>query len=121
MELSSCLDCKELAGALRVHVKMVKEARQYITDTHAGELRDITPLEALQEQALYYENVLDDQDESINDLETEIEKQDKEIKNLKFLLEGTKISLKDERAQSKIQMKYIIELKNRMDYLQKVE
>ncbi len=107
MELSSCPDCKDLAEALRVHVKMVKEARQYITDAHAGELRDITPLEALQELSEYYEDMMDEQD--------------KEIKNLKFLLEGTKINLKDEKAQSKIQIKYIIELKNRMDYLQKVE
>jgi glutamate formiminotransferase len=74
MELSSCPDCKDLAEALRVHVKMVKEARQYMTDAHAGELRNITPLEALQELTKYYEDMMDDQDDAINDLEGEIEK-----------------------------------------------
>jgi len=100
MELSSCPDCHELAEALRVHVKMVKEARQYVTDAHAGELRDITPLEALQELTEYYEDMMDDQDEAINDLETEIE-------NYEFLLEGTKINLKDAKAQIDLQLKYI--------------
>lgn len=112
MELSDCPDCKDLAEALRVHVKMVKEARQYATDAHAGELRNITPLEALQEQAEYYEDMMDDQDDAINDLETE-------ISNLKFLLEGTKIILKKERKQSSLQMKCIIELRDRMENVQK--
>jgi ribosomal protein L7/L12 len=93
MELSSCPDCKDLAESLRVHVKMVKEAREYATDAHAGEVRKITPLEALQELTVYYEDMMDDQD--------------KEIKNLKFLLKGTKVRLKDAKTQVELQLKYI--------------
>ncbi len=39
---------------------LILEAQKYITDAHAGEVRDITPLEALQEQALYYEDMIDE-------------------------------------------------------------
>jgi hypothetical protein len=96
MELSSCPDCHDLANALRAHVKMVREAREYATDVMAGEVRKITPLEALQEQAIYYEGMMDEQDV--------------EIDNLKFLLEGTKINLKDAKEQIKLQLKYITKL-----------
>ena len=54
----------------------------YVTDAHASKVRDITPLQALQEVTEYYEDMMDDQDEAINNLETEIEK-------LELLLEGT--------------------------------
>lgn len=92
MELDDgCLDCLDLADALRKHVKMVNEARKYITDAHAGEVRDITPLQALQEQAQYYEDILDDQDEAIGGLEYRLEKLEKyhnQILDYKQKLEG---------------------------------
>jgi succinate dehydrogenase/fumarate reductase flavoprotein subunit len=74
MELSSCPDCHDLAESLRHHVKLVREAQKYMTDAHAGEVRNITPLQALQEQAVYYENMMESQDDEINELEHRLEK-----------------------------------------------
>ncbi len=108
MELSDCPDCHDLAEALRKHVKMVDDARRYVTDAHAGEVRQITPLEALRELTVYYEDMMEDQDEAINNYETD-------IKNLEFLLTGTESNYKEARKQIELQLKYITELKDRME------
>ena len=44
--------------------QQILEAQKYATDAHAGEVRDITPLEALQEQSNYYEDMLDELEKS---------------------------------------------------------
>lgn len=41
--------------------------------------------------------------------------QEEEIKGLKFLLEGTKINLKDAKQQIDLQLSYISELKGRIN------
>jgi predicted nucleic acid-binding Zn-ribbon protein len=115
MELSSCPDCHDLAETLRHHVKMVDDARKYATDAHAGVVRHITPLEALQEQAEYYEDMMEDQDEAINDLEGRLEKQDTEIRQLNFILQGTEINYREARAQIELQLKYIRERNNKLE------
>lgn len=74
MELSSCKDCHDLAETLRYHVKMVSEAREYATDAHAGVVRHITPLEALQEQAEYYEGMLDEVEGDLEVVTAEVDK-----------------------------------------------
>ncbi len=112
MELSSCPDCQDLAKALREHVEMVREAREYATDPHEAELRKVSPLVALQEQAMYYEGMMDEQEEAINDLETD-------INNLEFLLEGTQINFRQEKKQSELQIKYVTKLTAQIDKLAK--
>lgn len=48
--------------------EQILEAQKYMTDAHAGEVRKITPLEALREQAEYYENMMDELEEEISKL-----------------------------------------------------
>ena len=43
--------------------KLIKDAQEYMTDAHSSELRSITPLQALQELASYYEGLLDKEEE----------------------------------------------------------
>lgn len=55
-------------AAFRQLREMILDAQKYITDTHAGMVRNITPLQALQEQASYYEDMMEEQDEEIKEL-----------------------------------------------------
>ncbi len=55
-------------AAFRQLKEMIDEARKYMTDAHAGTVRNITPLQALQEQASYYEDMMEEQDEEIKEL-----------------------------------------------------
>jgi len=50
------------------------EAQKYATDALAGDVRNITPLKALQEQAIYYEDMMDEQDREMEVLTAEIDK-----------------------------------------------
>ena len=79
-----CLDgCNSLAheddcpvvnvmAAFRRLREMILDAQKYITDAHAGQVRNITPLQALQEQASYYEDMIDEQDKLVKALEKKI-------------------------------------------------
>lgn len=53
---------------LKLLREMILDAQKYATDAHAGQVRNITPLQALQEQASYYEDMMDEQDDEIEEL-----------------------------------------------------
>ena len=54
-----------LVGAEEENEKLqnqITEAQKYVSDTHSADLKDVTPLQALQEVASYYEGLLDEED-----------------------------------------------------------
>jgi hypothetical protein len=62
--------------------QQILEAQKYATDAHAGEVRDITPLQALQEQAEYYEDMMDE-------MEAELKKYGRHLPGCTYMPFGT--------------------------------